>query len=161
MVAEYITRFDQAATSSSLTENLFLWNSPLPAVGSSESAGLLTAFGVSRSQGVYQAVALQDLNFSTFSGLFRVQPMPVWLNAADWHTVRVTISQTTARIEVAQAGHPFSPVLEATLLHPAEPLGFEVSIDNEAFPGYYVPVATPDGIDIDALEIKLRSNRAN
>lgn len=159
VVAEYTLRFDQAATSSSLTESAFFWNSPLPAVGASEPAGLLTSFGVARNQGVYQAVALQDLNFADFSGLYRTQPMPAWLDAADWHRVRVTISQTTARIEVAQGARPFTAVLEVQLLHPAEPLGFEVSIDNEAFPGYYVPVATPDGIDIDRLEIRLRHSR--
>lgn len=160
VVAEYTVRFDQP-TASGVTENLFFWNSPLPAVGDSEPQGLLTAFGVSRSQGVYQAIALQDLNFADFSGLYRTAPMPQWLNAAQWHRIRVTISHTTARVEVAQALRPFTTVLEATLLHPAEPLGFELSIDNEAFPGVYTPVVTPDGIDIDDLEIRLRRDWAD
>jgi hypothetical protein len=157
VVGEYTVRFDQAATSASLTENLFFWNSPLPAVGASEPSLPLTAFGVSRSQGVYQAVALQDLDFSTFTfSVYRTEPMPAWLDADEWHDVRVTVSQTSARIEVAQGRHRFYTVLEAALPHPAEPLGFEVSIDNEAFPGVYVPVTTPDGIDLEELEIRLR-----
>jgi hypothetical protein len=161
VVSEFTLRFDQAATPA-LTENLFFWNSPLPAVGASEPTLPLTAFGISRSQGVYQAVALQDLDFSTFTwSLYQTQPMPTWLNADDWHRVRVTISQTAVRIEVAQGRHSFTPVLEAALPHPAEPLGFEVSIDNEASPGVYAPVITPDGIDIEDLEIRLRRSSAD
>jgi hypothetical protein len=157
VVSEYTVRFDQAATQASLTENLFFWNSPLPAVGASEPALPLTAFGVSRSQGVYQAVALQDVVFVPFSASdFATAPMPAWLDASEWHTIRVTISQTVARIEVSQGGHRFYTVLEEALSHPAAPLGFEVSIDNEAFPGVYVPVTTPDGIDLEELEIRLR-----
>jgi hypothetical protein len=163
VVIEFRVRFDQSATPAGMTENLELWNAPFPFFDGtnvpSEPAGLLTSIGVVRTsafgQPQYLASVVQDLDTNTFNGLLNVAPMPAWLDAGQWHRVRITLSQQTARIEVAQAAHRYTPILEATLLHPAEPLGFEFSVDNEAFPGYYVPVTVRDGLEVDYLSINL------
>ena len=161
VVVEFKVRFDQSATPPNLTENLILWNAPLPFSDGThpptEAARPLTEIGVARTSALgmpmYIAVVAQDLDTATYNGLMRVSPMPSWLDAGEWHRVRLTISQQSARVEVAQGRHDFAPVLEADLLHPAEPLGFEFSVDNQAFPGYYAPVTVPDGLEIDNLSI--------
>lgn len=161
VVVEFKVRFDQSATPPNLTENLILWNAPLPFSDGThpptETARPLTEIGVARTSALgmpmYIAVVAQDLDTATYNGLMRVSPMPSWLDAGKWHRVRLTISQQSARVEVAQGQHEFTPALEADLLHPAEPLGFEFSVDNEAFPGYYAPVTVPDGLKIDYLSI--------
>src|SRR5262245_16585014 len=84
--------------------------------------------------------------------------MPTWLNAAAWHQIRTTVSQTHVRVEVAQGRHDFTSVLDAALPHTPEPMAFEFSMDNEAFPGFFVPVTAPDGLDIDTLDIRLAHN---
>ncbi len=156
VVAEYTIRFDQAAPPPGLTENMILWNAPF-----GQNPIPLSAVGVTRSlnpftgQTAYSAIVAQDLDFSTFSGLFLTTPMPAWLNAADWHTVRVTVSQQGALIEVSQGAHPFTPVLQTPFLHPPEPLGFEFSVDNEVFPGVFAPVTVPDGLDVGPFDIEL------
>ena len=155
IVAVYEVRFDQAAAPTDLTENLIFWNAPLPSQGSTEPPRPITSIGVSRNQGSYVALVAQDFDFATFTGLLRTQPMPSWLDPTDWHSIRVTITQTSALIEVAQGTHPFTPVLQVTLLHPIEPLGFEFSVDNEIAPGVIVPVTIPDGLDVASLDIRL------
>lgn len=163
VVIEYRVRFKQSATPAGMTENLELWNAPFPFFDGTnvptEQAGLLTSIGVVRTsafgQPQYLAAVIQDLDTNTFNGLLNVAPMPAWLDAGQWHRVRITLSQQMARIEVAQAAHRFTPILEAVLLHPAEPLGFEFSVDNEAFPGFYVPVTVRDGIEVDYLAMNM------
>jgi hypothetical protein len=167
VVVEFKVRFKQSAAPAGMTENLILWNAPLPFYDGTnppaEPAGLLTEIGVARTSALgtpqYIAVVAQDLDTATFNGLMRVMPMPAWLDAGEWHRVRLTLSLKSARIEVAQGQHKFTPVLEADLLHPAEPLGFEFSVDNEAFPGYYVPVNMPDGLLVDYLKIDMVRSR--
>jgi hypothetical protein len=154
VVAEYTLRFDQAQ-GSMLTENVFFWNAPF-----GENPIPLSAIGVTRgagSGGMYAAVIAQDLVFNpdfTFSGLFYIVPMPAWLNAADWHTVRVTIRSDSARIEVKQGSNDYTTVVDAPLNHLPEPLGLEYSVDNELFPGFTAPVAVGDGVDIGELDIE-------
>jgi hypothetical protein len=158
VVVEYRIRFDQSAAPG-LTENLILWNAPLPSPGSGETAKPITAIGVSRNGAFgppqYYAEVVQDLDFATFAPPFilNLTPMPAWLDAGKWHRVRITISQTNSKVEVAQPPYPFTPVVDVVLLHPTGPLGFEFSIDNEFVPGMYVPVTIPDGLDVSYLDI--------
>ena len=163
VVVEFRVRFAESDTPADKTENLELWNAPFPAFDSpnpsSESPLPLTSIGVARTsalgQPLYMASVVQDLNVSTFDGLFAFNTMPTWLNPSDWHRVRLTLSQRSARIEVAQNQHPFETVLVQDLLHPAEPLGFEFSVDNEALPGQFAAVAEPDGMQVDYLSIDM------
>jgi hypothetical protein len=155
VVVEFIVQFDQPTVQSGMTENLFLWNAPLPPPGTSGDMRPFTVAGVTRSNGVYSAVVAEDLDLMTFTGFLQQTPMPTWLNASRWHKVRTTVSQTHVRIEVAQGAHDYTTVLNAALPHAPEPMAFEFSIDNEAFPGFFVPVTVPDGLDIDTLDIRL------
>ena len=59
--------------------------------------------------------------------------------------------------EVAQGERPFTTVLQAALLHPAEPLGFEFSVDNEVAPGMTLPVAISDGLEVSYLRISMEA----
>jgi hypothetical protein len=158
VVVTFTVRFDQATVQSGMTENLFLWNAPLPPPGTSGSMRPFTVAGVTRSNGSYSAVVAEDLDLMTFSGFVQQVPMPTWLNAAAWHKVRTTVSQTHVRIEVAQGAHNYTTVLNAALPHAPEPMAFEFSMDNEAFPGFFVPVTVHDGLDIDTLDIRLSHN---
>jgi hypothetical protein len=161
VVVEFRVRFDQPAAPQGLTENLILWNAPFPST-TPEPLRPVTSIGVSRNsafgQPQYVALATQDLDYATFAPPFilQVNPMPPWLDAGDWHQVRMTITQTTAQIDVAQGNHTYTSVLNVTLLHPAEPLGFEFSVDNELAPGYWVPVTIPDSLKVDYLNITLQ-----
>jgi len=160
VVVEFRVRFDQNAAPSGLTENLMLWNAPL---APGEPAQPITSIGVSRN-GVfdespqYYAEVVQDLDFgaSTAPPLLALTPMPAWLNAGDWHRVRLTLSQTTGQVDIAQGAHPFFTVLKVALLHPAEPLGFEFSVDNEFVPDWYLPVTIPDGLDVSYLDMHMQ-----
>jgi hypothetical protein len=164
VVVEFRVRFDQRSTPAGMTETLMLWNAPFPS-STPEPARPVTTIGVSRNSALgapmYVAVVTQDLDYATFAPpfVFQVMPMPAWLDAADWHRVRITLSQTTAQIDVAQGAHTYATVLKAALLHPAEPLGFELSVDNELAPGITVPVATTDGLDVDYLDIRMERAR--
>jgi hypothetical protein len=155
VVVTFTVRFDQATVQSGMTENLFLWNAPLPAPGTSGAMWPFTVAGVTRSNGSYRAVVAEDLNLTTFTGFVQEVAMPTWLNAAAWHDVKTTVSQTHVRVEVAQGEHEYTTVLDAALPHAPEPMAFEFSIDNEAFPGFYVPISSPDGLDVDKLDIRL------
>ncbi len=163
VVIEFRVRFNESATPAGLTENLVLWNAPLPSFNGtnppSESAVPLTSIGVARTSALgtplYIATVVQDLDLTTYNGLLSFAVIPSWLDPGDWHQVKLTLSQQSARIEVAQGQHEYEQVLEQQLLHPAEPLGFEFSVDNEAFPGYYVPVTEPDRIEIDYLSMRM------
>lgn len=161
VVVEYRIRFDQSAAQSGMTENLILWNAPLPSAGSGEMAQPITAIGVTRNAafGVpqYSAEIVQDLDFATFAPPFLLDltPMPAWLDAGHWHRIRITLSQTTGQIEVAQGARPFTTVRKLALLHPTGPLGFEFSLDNEFMPGVFVPVTIPDGLDVSYLDIHM------
>lgn len=162
VVAEFVVRFAQATPAPQLTENLILWNAPFPSPElPPEPPHPITAIGVTRSfdpvsgQMGYAALVVQDLDFSTFTGLRVLQQMPAWLDASDWHSVRVTISQSSATIEVAQDWHPYTTVLSATLLHPAEALGFEFSLDNQQADGSNAAVLVGDRLDVDYLDIHL------
>jgi hypothetical protein len=163
VVVEFRVRFKESGTPAGLTENLVLWNAPLPSFNGtnppSESAVPLTEIGVARTSALgaplYIATVVQDLNLTTYDGLMSIALMPPWLDPGEWHRVRLTLSQQSARIEVAQAQHEYEEVLEQALPHPAEPLGFEFSVDNEAYPGYYVPVTVPDYLEIDYLSMSM------
>lgn len=155
VVVTFTVRFDQATVQPGMTENMFLWNAPLPPPGTSGGMKPFTVAGVSRSNGSYTAVVAEELDLTTFSGFIQQMPMPAWLNAAAWHTVRTTISQTHVRIEVAQGTHTYTPVIDTALPHTPEPMAFEFSIDNESSPGTFVPITVPDGLDIDTLDIRL------
>jgi hypothetical protein len=165
VVVEYRIRFDQSAAQAGLTENLILWNAPLPAPGSSEMAKPITSIGVTRNGAFgapnYYAEVVQDLDFATFAPPFilELNPMPDWLDAGQWHRVRITLSHTHGKVDVAQGLHPFTNVSNVMLLHPAGPLGFEFSIDNEFVPGVYVPVNIPDGLDVSYLDIHMERAR--
>lgn len=161
VVAEYRVRFAQAAAPAGLTETLFFWNSPLPNKSIPEPAILATAIGISRSSfnpsrtPQYQVVIAQDVAVSqitqTVTPTLVTEPMPSWLNATKWHRVRITLSQRYARVEIAQDGHRF--VVDRTLPRPIEPLAFELSLDNEVFPGITAPVITADGLEVSHLVI--------
>jgi hypothetical protein len=164
VVVEFRIRFDQSAPQSGLTENLMLWNAPFPST-MPEPARPITSIGVSRNAAFgppqYYAEVVQDLDFGTFMPPFILQltPMPAWLDAGDWHRIRITLSRTTGQIDVAQGAHPFTTVSKVVLLHPAEPLGFEFSVDNEMFPGVTVPVNVPDGLDVSYLDMHMERER--
>lgn len=143
VVVQYTHRFAEAVVPPGLIENLFLWNAPFA------SGGTITAIGVTRSNllGGYFAIVAQDYNFSNGTGLLQLVPMPMWLDATDWHTVDVVVSQESVTIQVEQNGNQ-ATVLQTTLLQPPDPLGFEFSVDNEIFPGLIVPVTIADQIDV-------------
>jgi hypothetical protein len=153
VVVEFRERFDQRATPPNLAEDLFLWNAPLASPNNpTELPHLLTAIGVSRTSAfgapMYIAEVVQDLDLATFSGLLDIRPLPSWLNPAVWHNVRITLSQTYAKIEVAQGNHPFTLALQTALPHPAEPLGFEFSMETSG------PIVTADGLNVSCLDIR-------
>jgi hypothetical protein len=160
VVVEYRVRFDQSAAPSGLTENLMLWNAPFAST-TPEPARPITSIGVSRNGAFgppqYYAEVVQDLDFATFAPpyILELTPMPTWLDAGKWHRIRITLSQTTGQVEVAQGMHPFTTVTKVALLHAPEPLGFEFSVDNEMFPGLTVPVTTPDGLDVSYLHMRM------
>lgn len=156
VVAEFQVRFEQSETPS-LTEDVMLWNAPF-----GDNPIPLTAIGVTRSPGSggqYAAIIAQDLVFNpdfSYSGDLTIVPMPSWLDATQWHSVRIRVSQTHAQIEVAQGRHRYTLVTRTPLAHAPEPLGFEFSLDNEIVPGYYGPVAAPDSLDVDYFDIRIR-----
>jgi len=155
VVVEFRERFDRGATPPNLAEDLFLWNAPLAGPNHpDEEAHLLTAIGVSRTNAfgppMYIAEVIQDLDLTNFSGLFEIAPLPSWLNPADWHNVRITLSEAYAKIEVAQGDHPFELALRTALPHPAEPLGFEFSMETSG----PIPVVTADGLNVSCLDIR-------
>lgn len=151
VVLQFTHRFEQAAAPPGLTENLFLWNAAL------DSDGLITSIGVTRNNifGGYFAVVTQDFDLLNNTGLLQLVPMPAWLDATQWHTVDVVVTQEDVVIKVTQNGNT-ETVVQTTLLHPPEPLGFEFSIDNEVFPGFYSPVTVPDQLDVSFYGIGLR-----
>lgn len=156
VVVETVIRFDQAQPPFGLTENVFLWNAPF-----GQNPLPITAIGATRSldlatfQPQYSAIVAQDLVLFPFSGLLVTQPMPTWLDASDWHWVRITVTETQAIVEVAQGEHAYTSILQVSLLHAPEALGFEYSVDNEVFPSSYAPVTVPDGLDTGYLDIRL------
>jgi hypothetical protein len=84
--------------------------------------------------------------------------MPAWLDATQWHTVDIVLSPETVVISVEQNGNSEN-VIQTTLLHAPEALGFEFSVDNEVFPGFYSPVTVPDQLDVSFYGIGLRNSR--
>jgi hypothetical protein len=160
VVVEYRVRFDQSAAPSGLTENLMLWNAPFPST-TPEPARPITSIGVSRNSAFgppqYYAEVVQDLDFGTFAPpyILELTPMPAWLDAGKWHRIRITLSQTTGQVEVAQGLHPFTTVSKVALRHAPEPLGFEFSIDNEFVPGVTLPITIPDGVDVSYLDMHM------
>ncbi|MCL4265538.1 MAG: hypothetical protein KJ069_20150 [Anaerolineae bacterium] len=136
-------RFAEATPPPGLSQNIFLWNAPL------DTGNTITAVGVTRSSvfGGYFAIVAQDFDFATGAGLLQLVPMPAWLDATAWHHVEIILSQETATIKVKQ-GPNQATVVQATLLRPPDPLGFEFSLDNEIVPGVIVPVTVADQLDI-------------
>jgi hypothetical protein len=151
VVVEYTIRFDQAATPPNLVEAAQLWNAPFP--GAVPEAPIpVTSIGVIRSSllgaPMYIALVTQDFDYATFSGFVQVVPMPAWLDASRWHSVRIILSQTSAQIDVAQGARGYEPVLQVTMPRPADPLGFEFSVDTDQ------PVVVPDGLDVRCLSMR-------
>lgn len=162
LVVEFTVRFDKTFAPM-LTENLILWNAPIGA-----NPIPFTAIGVSRSvmsNYEYAAIVAQDVNFADLASetdLLVIQPVLQTvpdLDVTKWHKVRITVSEETALIEIAQGRHRYTPVLEIALLHPPEKLAFEFSVDNEIVPGLFGPVVVPDNLDVGSLEIYLRHSR--
>jgi hypothetical protein len=79
-------------------------------------------------------------------------PIPSWLDATDWHTIRITLTTTSAQVHVEQRRRR-AVIVTGTLLHPPEPLAAEVSIDNDNFPEGHLPVIAPDGMEIRSVSI--------
>lgn len=152
VVVEYSLRFDQPSTPPSLIEAAQLWNAPFPGVVP-EAPVPVTSIGVVRSSllgaPMYIALVTQDFDYATFSGFVQVVPMPAWLDAGRWHSVRITVSQNGARIDVAQDARGYEPVLDVSMPRPADPLGFEFSVDSDQ------PVVTPDGMDVRCLSMRM------
>lgn len=161
VVVEFRQRFDNSAAPLNLQEDSFLWNAPFAGPSNpNEPPQLLTAIGVSRTSAfgppLYVAEIVQDLNLATGSGLFPLPvPLPGWLNPGDWHNVRITLSQMHAKIEIAQGDYPFTSILESDLLHPAEPLGFEFSVDTSA------QIVQADGLNVSCLDIRYVPSQLN
>lgn len=156
----YRVRFEQAVAPPELIANLVLWNSPFPfqdgSTQSNETAIPVTSFGVSRLYGMYVAAATQDFDAATGAGMFMMAPMPAWLDPAQWHEVTVLLTRTTVDIKVTQRGQR-ATVLSTPLLRAPDPLGFQLSIDNDAL-GAYSPINQGDGIEVDRLSIRYRSH---
>jgi hypothetical protein len=155
----FTIRFGEATASPELIANLILWNAPFPfqdaATRTDEVALPVTAFGVSRRDGVYYAAAAQDFDGATGEGLFRQAPIPAWLDPADWHQVSILLTTESVEIGVDQAGHE-EIVLACRLLRAPDPLGFQFSIDNEG-PGRYYPITRGDHISIRHFALRHRS----
>jgi hypothetical protein len=164
VVVEFRVRFDQRVPPPGLNENLMLWNAPFPST-TPEPARPVTAIGVSRTssfgQPQYVAAITQNLDINTFAQpfIFEMTPMPAWLDAGEWHDIRITLSHMAGQVEVAQGARSFVSVARVELLYPAEPLGFEFSVDNEMIPGTTVPVAIPDCLEISYLSIQMERFR--
>lgn len=139
-----------------LTENLILWNAPLPNPTNPEPPVPLTALGVSRALGGYNAVVVQNLDFTTGGAeVYSLAPMPEWLDATRWHTIDMIVGLDRVTTRVSQDG---LSALVSDVVLPKQPvsLGFEFSVDNELFPGFYAPITVPDSLEIDAFKIGLR-----
>lgn len=152
VVAEFDIRFAQAEKPFGLTETAFLWNSPLGGA----TPLPLTSIGVSRSESFpgYNATVAQNLTFVPFAfDHLEVVPMPEWIDPTQWHSIRITLGQHDVTIEAAQGDSGYVTVISTTLPQPVDPLAFELSIDNEAFPGLTVPVAVPDALEVDSFDI--------
>jgi hypothetical protein len=78
--------------------------------------------------------------------------MPSWLDATDWHTIRISLTTTSAQVHVEQRRRR-AVIVTGTLLHPPEPLAAEVSIDNDNVPEGHLPVIAPDGMEIRSVSI--------
>jgi hypothetical protein len=152
VVVEYTLRFEQAAVPM-LTENAMLWNAPF----SPEGIVPISAVGVTRNQfsGGYMAVVAQEFDFVA-SGIYALAPIPGWVDPTAWHDIRLTVTQTSALVEVAQGETTYTPVLEVALPEPLEPLAFQFSVDNEMFPSVFAPVFQPDAMDVAYLNIRAR-----
>jgi hypothetical protein len=157
VIAEFKIRFAQAEKPFGLTETVFLWNSPL----GGDQPLPVTSVGISRSESFpgYNANVSQNLTFEPFAfDHLEVVPMPQWLDPTEWHTVRITLGVHDVQIEVRQGGG-YETVISTTLPEPVEPLAFELSVDNEAFPGLTVPVSVPDTLYVDSIDIRYKNVR--
>jgi len=156
VIMECSLRFAQALPPPGLIENVGLWNAPLPSKNAppTDLPISMMAVGISRSYGQYVALVAQDLNLFTGMGLYQRNAMPEWLDPTTWHRVRIHLAQKSVLIEIAQGRRAYTPILQHSLLHPAEPLACEFSIDNDNFPKPHSPVVVPDQIDIGYLHIR-------
>jgi hypothetical protein len=147
VIMQITLRFDQATPPPNLTEVAFLWNAP------DLTQRLPSVVGISRDHGAYTAIVAQDFNPATGDGLFLRAPVPSWLNATNWHTIRIELTITSAQVQVEQGGRQ-ATIVTGTLLHPPEPLAAEVSIDNDNFPEGHLPVIVSDKMDVRFLGIQ-------
>lgn len=154
----YRIRFDEEAGPPELIANLLLWNAPFPyqngTTQSTETALPVTSFGVSRLYGLYVVVATQDYDSATGSGMIVMNPMPSWVDPTVWHQVVINLTTTTAEIKVIQKGRS-ETVLKTSLLHAPDPLGLQLSIDNDAM-GSYNPINEGDQVVVDQVSIHYR-----
>jgi hypothetical protein len=149
LVMEVSLRFDQAQTPPGLFENILLWNG-----GQTTASSPATGIGVTRSlSSPYSAVVSQDFVFAAPpQGLIRLVPMPAWLDATQWHRVRMTVTDHDASIEVFQ-GELQALVVQQQLLHAPDPLAVDFTIDNQYIPGINIPVQVADSIYIADFKI--------
>lgn len=158
VAGKFRVRFTHEQTA--VTYNLLLWNAPLK-----KDRGIpATSIGVTRgcaSNFEYSAVIAQNIIANQHTGnlsgdvleINKLREAANWLCMTEWHWVYVILAENWAQIEVEQ-GDNRKVVAETRLVKPVEALGFVFSVDNEVFPGRYVPVSArePEGFDMACFE---------
>lgn len=146
-------RFLQAQTPAGLTENIGLWNCPLPSSAYPDDTLIpLTAAGISRSHGQYVLVFAHNFNLITGSGVYKRIRVPDWVDATQWHNLQVRLMHDRVLFVLSQ-GY-FEHSMEISEINVAsEKFAFEFSIDNDNFPHPRSPVLIPDQIDISSFDI--------
>lgn len=155
---EFRVRFSHEQTA--LTYNLMMWNAPF----SRETIMPAMSIGVTRSAATdfeYAAVIAQNIVVNPQMGssdgdvllLIKLQEAVNWLRMTEWHTVHIMYAEDQARVSVQQ-GFKQEAVAETRLVKPVEALGFVFSVDNEVFPGRYMPVSgqASEGFDMAYFE---------
>ncbi|MBN1311015.1 MAG: hypothetical protein JXB30_06310 [Anaerolineae bacterium] len=157
--AKFRVRFLHEHTA--LTYNLMLWNAPfkkemmIPAMCIGVTCSAVSDFK-------YAAVIAQNLIANPQSNSFKGDVLQFaefdkvagWLCMTEWHWIHVTFAQDQARVEIQQGARQ-AIVVEEGLLPPVEALGFVFSVDNEVFPGRYIPVSAEheEGFDMAYFEV--------
>ena len=155
--AEYRIRWGTDGVNPSLTESAYLVNAA--AIDFNPQAKF-TAVGVVRTPvlGSYGAVVAQDVyatpqgqleGFLSLRPLFEIDP-------TEWHTVRLTVWEQRAKIEIEQDGT--TVIVDEQVPAPFEAMGTEFTIDNELLPGLFAPIVTGDTLDVDFYRISAVRN---
>jgi hypothetical protein len=159
IVAEWTIRYTNPV-SPSMTENMTLWNAPFKDnPDGTRTVVPVTAFGMTRSvmSGFqYAAVVAVNVDMATFEyDVLQIVPVSIvapWLDATEWHTVRVEVSSAQASVYISQNGQEIL-LANATLPENWETnLGLELSSDNEFLPGVFLPPADT-GFDVQSVVI--------